>query len=461
MDLWLALEHVQAGRAQLAGRRAAARRLVHDRAAAVLTRTAVGFMRPAARPDQAPVAGDSPVWTVTKSASASRSSSSRQATRGRPRRRAAAGSRRCRARHGETGGPPGHARPIRPRPITPRVLLWTSNPRWNSGPRSRAARPAGTGPPRRPAGAEAQQRPGQVGGGLGDDVGGLAASTPGRAGVEVEVVVADGVVGHHPQPGAGPVQQLAVDPVGQHGHQPGLARDLVQQLGPGHDPLSLPDLERQRPLRCARTCSGTPRVTSTAGMPGIRAGGDSRARSTATRPRRPRARPLGVAGGAAGGLLEGDPVGARRASSRAAACRRACRRRRAGRPGRRRPWPPGHAPALGPGADEGHAGGDRADLGAGQQGQLRVVLQVVDAGADPGGHGQPEHGPAGGDAGGRGTDRLVPAGAAASLLALAGRGRAGWGAPRERTRTRRRARWRSWSWSFANGKWDRGDAGRI
>jgi hypothetical protein len=55
--------------------------------------------------------------------------------------------------------------------------------------------------------------------------------------------VADGVVGHHPQLRAGPVQQLAVDPVGEHGHQPGLAGDPVQQLGPRHDPLALPDLE--------------------------------------------------------------------------------------------------------------------------------------------------------------------------------------------------------------------------
>ena len=35
----------------------------------------------------------------------------------------------------------------------------------------------------------------------------------------------------------------------------------------------------------------------------------------------------------------------------------------------------------------------RAHLGAGQQGEREVVLQVVGARGDPGGHGQPEHAP--------------------------------------------------------------------
>jgi hypothetical protein len=51
-----------------------------------------------------------------------------------------------------------------------------------------------------PPGGGQQQRPGQVGGGLGDHVGGVGGQHPPcGAGVQVDVVVADGIVGRHPQ----------------------------------------------------------------------------------------------------------------------------------------------------------------------------------------------------------------------------------------------------------------------
>jgi hypothetical protein len=82
---------------------------------------------------------------------------------------------------------------------------------------------------------------------------------------------------------------------------------------------------------------------------------------------------VGVAGDAAGGLLKGHPVGAAQGQQPGGgllvggAVGGQLNGQAGGGPG-----DPGHAPALGPGADKGHAGGHRADLAAGQQGQLQA-----------------------------------------------------------------------------------------
>src|SRR5215207_4505413 len=67
---------------------------------------------------------------------------------------------------------------------------------------------------------------------------------------------------------------------------------------------------RQRPARCRRTCSGTPRVTSTAGMPGILTALQQGAEHRDPAQQAEGATLVGVAGGLPGGLGEADPVGA-------------------------------------------------------------------------------------------------------------------------------------------------------
>ena len=103
-------------------------------------------------------------------------------------------------RHPEPGGPPGHRPPDPAEPDHPEGLAVDLEP-------EEELRPPDPGPPGPqepvpvgdPPGRGQQQRPGQVGGGLGDHVGGVGGQhAPGRAGVQVEVVEPDGVVGHHP-----------------------------------------------------------------------------------------------------------------------------------------------------------------------------------------------------------------------------------------------------------------------
>jgi hypothetical protein len=152
-------------------------------------------------------------------------------------------------RHAEPGGPPGHRLADAAQADHPQGLAVDLEAEEELRPPDpRLLGPQVPVPLGDPPGRGQQQRPGQVGGGLGDHVGGVGGQhPPGRARLQVEVVVADGEVGHHPQPGAGPLQQLAVDPVGQHGQEPVHARDPLQQLAPGHDPFALPNLQPAAP----------------------------------------------------------------------------------------------------------------------------------------------------------------------------------------------------------------------
>jgi len=89
-----------------------------------------------------------------------------------------------------------------------------------------------------------QQRPGQVGGRLGEHVGSIGDSdAPAAALGHVHVVVADRVVGHHPQLRPGRVEQLPIDPLGEQHHQPVLAGRPRQQLRTRHRPRPIPHVE--------------------------------------------------------------------------------------------------------------------------------------------------------------------------------------------------------------------------
>ena len=75
--------------------------------------------------------------------------------------------------------------------------------------------------------------------------------TPPAAGLEVDVVHADRVVGDDAQLRARRVEQLVVDPVGEHQHQPVLAGDALQELLALERPHRVVqvDLERALELR--------------------------------------------------------------------------------------------------------------------------------------------------------------------------------------------------------------------
>ena len=136
------------------------------------------------------------------------------------------------------------ASPIRPPPMIPSVAPCTSWPRWAAGSQVTHS-PAATAALRlrQPARGAEQQREGQVGGGVGEHVGGVADRDPARrAAVEVDVVVADRVVGDRPQLRRA-VHQLGVDAVGQHRQQPlGLGGAPPQLVVAGRHPLG-PDVD--------------------------------------------------------------------------------------------------------------------------------------------------------------------------------------------------------------------------
>src|SRR5205823_12427549 len=69
-----------------------------------------------------------------------------------------------------------------------------------------------------PAAGRQDQEEGEVGGGVVEDAGGVADDDPSGGGrLNVDVVVADGDVGHHPQPALPGSEDAGVEPLGQHG----------------------------------------------------------------------------------------------------------------------------------------------------------------------------------------------------------------------------------------------------
>ena len=168
--------------------------------------------------------------------------------------------------------------PIRPNPTIPIVAPWTSGPSSSSGPQV-FQRPSRTyrSPSGSAAGRGHQQRPGEVGGRLGQDARRVAdRDAAPRAGGDVDVVEADRVVAHDPQPGPGRVEELVVDPVGQQRQHAVAAGDPTQQLVARRRQVVLPDVgvaagaDRVEPLvgddprdedpRAARSYAGPPRA---------------------------------------------------------------------------------------------------------------------------------------------------------------------------------------------------------
>ncbi len=127
------------------------------------------------------------------------------------------------------------ARPMRPKPTTPSVLPWTSPPSSSmySHCRKRPSRDVAVGLDHA-AGRGHEQRPGEVGRGIGEDVGrvGDHDAAP-RAGRHVDVVVADRDVGDHAQARPGREQRL-VDDLADHADEALLAGQALEQLGPRH-----------------------------------------------------------------------------------------------------------------------------------------------------------------------------------------------------------------------------------
>ena len=163
MDLGLALEHVQPGGAGLPSRRAAARAASSTIGPlAVLTSTAVGFIRgELAGAEQmaggrggAGVDGDEVGLGQQLSRSAPGDAEALLAAGRRCRRR-------CSGPASEPGGAPATAQPIRPSPMTPRVLPWTSIPSITAAPSSAAGpqEPVALGEPRRRPGAAPRPGP--------------------------------------------------------------------------------------------------------------------------------------------------------------------------------------------------------------------------------------------------------------------------------------------------------------
>ena len=134
--------------------------------------------------------------------------------------------------------------PIRPAPMIPSVLPLTERP----------SRPVGSQVSqvpsmtvavglRQPARGGQQQREREVGGRVGQHVGRVADRDPARGGgVDVDVVVADGVVGDRLEVG-GVLDQRGVDPVGDRGQERVRVVDVFcELLVGGRQPVG-PDLE--------------------------------------------------------------------------------------------------------------------------------------------------------------------------------------------------------------------------
>ena len=101
---------------------------------------------------------------------------------------------------------------------------------------------------RQPTCGRHQQRPGEIGGGLGQDARRVADRDPAPgAGRDIDVVEADRVVADHLQRRAGGIQQLVIDPVGQQGQDPVAPGHATEQLGARRRQLALPHVRARRP----------------------------------------------------------------------------------------------------------------------------------------------------------------------------------------------------------------------
>ena len=93
-----------------------------------------------------------------------------------------------------------------------------------------------------------QERPGEVGGRLGQDAGRVAdGDAAARAGRHVDVVEADGEVADDPQAGTRGVEQLVVDPIGEQREEPVHAAHPLQQRGTRWRQLVRPEVDLERP----------------------------------------------------------------------------------------------------------------------------------------------------------------------------------------------------------------------
>ena len=98
-----------------------------------------------------------------------------------------------------------------------------------------------------------QQRPGQVGGRLGQDARRVAdGDPPPGARRDVDVVEADGVVADDLELRPGGVEELVVDPVREQRQDAVAPGDPPQQLVPRRRQLVLPDVDARRPRRSGR-----------------------------------------------------------------------------------------------------------------------------------------------------------------------------------------------------------------
>jgi hypothetical protein len=94
-----------------------------------------------------------------------------------------------------------------------------------------------------PAGRGHHEGPREVRRGLGENIGGVGHDdpAPGRR-RDVDVVEADGHVGHHPEPGAS-VQELGVDELADHTDQPLALMQPADQLRPRERPVLAVDVD--------------------------------------------------------------------------------------------------------------------------------------------------------------------------------------------------------------------------
>ena len=163
------------------------------------------------------------------------------------------------------------ARPIRPRPITPRVRPWTSNPRKNSGPQIQGRRARRNRSPsviRLAAASSSAQVRSAVASVTTSGV--LVASTPlavqaprsrlSKPTAKLATTASSGPARSSSSPSTWSVSMAS---------SPSLPATRSKSSARGMTPSPSQTSSRQPEASRARTGSGTPRVTSTAGMPGV------------------------------------------------------------------------------------------------------------------------------------------------------------------------------------------------
>ena len=157
--------------------------------------------------------------------------------------------------HAEAEGPPRHARPMRPKPMIPRVLPCTSPPsRTHVLPLLEPALAHVLVALDHAPGRGHEERPREVCRGLGEDVRGIGDDdAPPGGRLHVDIVEADGDVGDHAQVRAAG-QDLLIDRVGDEADSPWhpLSRAINSGFGSGASPSWMSTRAR---LRASRTAS--------------------------------------------------------------------------------------------------------------------------------------------------------------------------------------------------------------